>query len=80
MPFLSLPLSIVAIPDHRAHRLCRLFAADVIQNFPMGKMLRDHFTKPLQGSMLLKLSAEIQWIPDDDKGGQLCAEYKPVNQ
>ena len=68
MPFLSLPLFIVAIPDHRAHQLCRLVAAAVIRHFPMGKMLRDHFTKPLQWSLLRKLLAGIQWIPDDAGG------------
>ena len=68
MPFLSLPSSIFAIPDHRAHQLCRLVAAAVVHNFPMGKILRDHFMKPLQVSMLRKLYAEIQGIPDDAGG------------
>ena len=31
----------------------------------MGKMLGDHFTKPLQGSMFSKYHAYIQGIPDD---------------
>ena len=33
----------------------------------MGKMLGDHFMKPLQGSMFSKFRAEIQGIPDDTR-------------
>ena len=42
----------------------------VIKYFPMEKILGDHFTKSLQGTMLRKFRAEIMNIPDDlDMGG-----------
>ena len=65
MPLLILPLSIVTSPDHHANWMCRLVAAAVIKYSPKVKMLRDHFTKPLQVILLRKLHAEIQGIPDD---------------
>ena len=44
----------------------RIAVGDVIlEHFPTGNMLGDNFTKPLQGSLLRKLSVEIQRIPDD---------------
>ena len=72
MPFLSLILPIVASPDPRDHRLYQLVAAAVTQHFPMGKMLRVHFTKPLQDLLLRKLRAEIQGIPDNAGGSVMC--------
>ena len=68
IPLLSLPSSIFAIPDHCSHRLCRLVAAAAVPHFTIGKMLRDHFMKPLQGSLLRKLRADILGIPDDAGG------------
>ena len=43
-----------------------------LEHFPMGKMLIDNFTKPLQGFLFRKLHAEIQGIPDDAGGAVIC--------
>ena len=43
-----------------------------LEHFPMGKMLRFHFMKPLQGFLLRKLRAEILGIPDDAGGSVMC--------
>ena len=59
IPLLILPSSIVAIPDHYYHWLCRLVSTAAVPHFPMGKMLRDHFMKPLQVLLLRKLRADI---------------------
>ena len=72
MLFLSLLSSIVTSPDHHAHQICRLVAAAVIKYSPKGKILRDHFIKPLRGFMLIKLHAEIQGIPDDKGDSVMC--------
>ena len=49
-----------------------------IQHCQTEKMLRDHFTKPLQGALFRKFRAEIMNIPDDlDMGGYGHGRERP---
>jgi hypothetical protein len=42
-----------------------------LKNCPMGEILADHFTKPLQGALFRELQAEIQGIPVDTNEAEL---------
>ena len=51
----------------------------VIEHCPTGKMLGDHFTKPLQGALFRKFRAEIMNIPDDLDMGENGMDGKGLN-
>ena len=43
----------------------------VIEHFPTEKMFGGHFTKPLQGALLMKFREEITNIPDELNMGEI---------
>ena len=52
----------------------------VIEHCPTEKMLRDHFTKPLQGALFKKSRAEIMNIPDDLDMGEMVMDGKGLKK
>ena len=43
----------------------------VVNHFPTGEMVADHFTKPLQGVLFRKFRAETQGIPTSMTNGDM---------
>ena len=52
----------------------------IINNCPKAEMLRDHFTKPLQGALFRKFRTETMNIRDDLDTGEMGMDGAGIKQ